>query len=301
MSRLSKIQSLDYYREIVNQTRDIILITRTDGTIIDANDAAIKGYGYTLMELIALSIEDLRAPNTLSRPLSENLVETSHRRKDGSIFPVEASTYHLNTRNLIIHMIRDISEHCQSRELLYREIENIKHNQKELLEQNMTLEKLAYTDKLTGLVNRRYFENAALSEIERANRYKLTLSLILFDIDYFKQLNDSFGHQTGDDLLLMVAKLILKELRTNDIFARWGGDEFIILLPNTNTLAALQTAEKIRSIIGTYKTPPVDTITLSMGVAEYITNETISAWIKRADDALYLAKKSGRNAVKTAV
>jgi diguanylate cyclase (GGDEF)-like protein/PAS domain S-box-containing protein len=303
MSSLDNFQSLHYYREIMNQARDIILITHTDGTIIDANAAAIKCYGYSLPEFKTLTLETLQAPASWQKTGAKSLIETSHCRKDGSIFPAEVSAYRLNiaSGHVIINIIRDITEYSQIRESLYRELESIKHAQKELLAKNMTLEKLASTDKLTGLWNRRYLENAALCETQRASRYNLTLSLILFDIDYFKHYNDSFGHQIGDNLLIMVSNLIAQELRTNDIFARWGGDEFIILLPNTDALAAWQTAEKIRSITETYKAPPVDSVTLSMGVAEYITNETVSEWINRADDALYLAKRDGRNAVKTAV
>ncbi|MCE5287546.1 MAG: sensor domain-containing diguanylate cyclase [Pelosinus sp.] len=308
---MEKSQSLHYYREIMNHSRDIILILRTDGTIIDANDTAVKSYGYSLPELKALTFEDLRAP--AARPLAalqshtaistKIFSETNHRRKDGSIFPVEVTSHRLifAVENLFINIIRDITEHIQIRKSLCQELENIKKIQQELLIKNLTLERLASTDRLTGLGNRRHFETIMLGELERTNRYHLPLSLILLDIDYFKHFNDNYGHQTGDDILIIVTSLIQEQLRTSDVFARWGGDEFIILLPNTNTQAALQTAEKIRGIIEACKVSPAEAVTLSLGVAEYIENEMISAWIKRADTALYLAKKSGRNSVKTAV
>lgn len=296
---MDMVHSLHYYREIMNQTRDIILIIQEDGTIIDANNAALKAYGYTLPELKTLTIENLSAPHAIAKLTAEGLLETKHARKNSSSFPVEVDAHPLATGHLLVN-IRDITAHSQIRESLCRELESIKYSQQELLARNITLERLASTDKLTGLWNRRYFENAALYEIERACRYTLALSLILFDIDYFKHLNDNFGHQTGDELLIMVARLISAELRTNDVFARWGGDEFVIMLPNTDASAAEQTAEKIRSIIENCKASPAGMVTLSIGVAEYRINEALSTFIKRADDALYLAKKSGRNAVNTA-
>jgi diguanylate cyclase (GGDEF)-like protein/PAS domain S-box-containing protein len=294
MSGLNRYQSLPC-------NRDIILILHRDGSIMDANDTAIAAYGYSLPELKALTIDNLTADRHEAQAWynTETTYKTSHRRKNGSIFEVEISSHYLNTTPaLIITIIRDITPKRQLEVSLQQELATMKHTQKELLARNFTLKKLASTDNLTGLWNRLHFHNTALCELERAKRYHLPLSLILFDIDYFKHFNDSYGHQTGDDILITIAKLIQEQLRTNDTFARFGGDEFIILLPNTAAAAALQTAEKIRGIIESCKASPAEKITLSMGVAEYIADETIADWIKRADDALYLAKRSGRNCVK---
>jgi len=153
---------------------------------------------------------------------------------------------------------------------------------------------LARVDDLTGATNRRHFFDLAAHEISVATRYHDALALIVFDIDDFKNINDSFGHQAGDDLLKRVSKIVGEHVRHADIFARYGGDEFVILLPHTRATEAAQVAERIRSDVS------AQSVTISSGIAELLPgNDTLDALIHRADVALYQAKKGGRN--RTAV
>lgn len=167
-----------------------------------------------------------------------------------------------------------------------------------LAEANIALEKIAFTDSLTGAWNRRHFEEVAIIEMERALRYDQTVSLLLFDIDHFKEINDSFGHGVGDRVLVELVSLIKQHIRGSDLFARWGGEEFILLTPNTTGPDALLLGEKIRALAQTHRFDSVGNLTISIGVAEWRKSETLRKWVDRADIALYLAKNDGRNLVR---
>ncbi|MEA3371298.1 MAG: diguanylate cyclase [Campylobacterota bacterium] len=157
------------------------------------------------------------------------------------------------------------------------------------------LENLTVTDALTGIGNRRYFHQKMQEEISRAKRNETPLSVIMFDIDYFKSVNDKYGHDVGDEVLREYTKLIAFSLRETDVFARIGGEEFIIILPNVTKEDAMKLAEKFRSEVEVYK--KVVPITMSFGVTEYIKGEDIEFIFKRVDSALYRAKEAGRNRV----
>ncbi len=157
------------------------------------------------------------------------------------------------------------------------------------------LEHLSLTDVLTGIGNRRYFHQRIESETKRAKRYKHYLSLIMFDIDFFKVVNDIHGHGVGDEVLIEYTKVILLHLREGDAFCRIGGEEFMIILPHTTRDEAHKIAEKLRILIESHK--KVIPITVSFGVVEYVLGEEIDLIYKRVDDALYKAKERGRNRV----
>ena len=164
------------------------------------------------------------------------------------------------------------------------------------LQMKTKFEILAITDKLTKLYNRHKFYEIATNEIERSKRYKRPLSLIIFDIDHFKKINDTYGHDIGDYVLQELAKLIKKHIRKQDFAFRWGGEEFIILLPETDAQGAMKLAEKLRHIIESHKFKKVGQVTISLGVTEYSSSDKdIDEVVKRADNALYLSKKNGRN------
>lgn len=166
-----------------------------------------------------------------------------------------------------------------------------------LSERNETLKTLADTDDLTCLYNRYYLDRRILSEIERSTRYKQPLSLVLFDIDHFKNINDTWGHPRGDKVLIAIADVVTKAIRYPDIIARWGGEEFAVLLPQTDLNQAAVVAEKLRTALEQYNHPGIGTITASFGVAEIKFNEPWESWFKRVDIALYQAKDQGRNRV----
>ena len=159
------------------------------------------------------------------------------------------------------------------------------------------LELLATTDSLTLLYNRRKFDEMLRYEIDRDRRYKNGLSLIMCDIDHFKNINDQYGHHIGDKVLIEFVEKVAKTIRKTDLLARWGGEEFAVLIPGANAEIALSVAEKIRSVIelGNYS---IDSkVTASFGVSVLIDMEDEEGIVKGADKALYKAKKQGRNCV----
>ncbi|WP_304543592.1 sensor domain-containing diguanylate cyclase [Sulfurimonas microaerophilic] len=178
----------------------------------------------------------------------------------------------------------------------------LEEKNKELQKTNQELEKkveeidsISKTDTLTKVANRRSFEEEIIKEVERAKRYKHPLSFAMFDIDFFKEVNDEYGHGVGDAVLIELSSLVKQNLRIHDSIARWGGEEFILLLPNTNLLGAIHFIEKIRELIATTNFHKNISITCSFGLAEFSEEESVEEFFKRADDALYTAKNSGRN------
>ena len=168
------------------------------------------------------------------------------------------------------------------------------------------LEHLANCDSLSGAYNRRYFEETAHDEIERARRYKHPLSLLMMDADHFKRINDTYGHAAGDRAIRAIAEIGQDIFRSSDLLARMGGEEFAVLLPETDGDGARRIAERLQekmrqSTIATGNEtadiPDYFTLTVSIGVAELHRSDTIETLLQRADDALYEAKKQGRNRV----
>ena len=160
-------------------------------------------------------------------------------------------------------------------------------------------EMLASVDLLTGAMNRRSFMKAAEVELERHKRYNSPMSLIFCDIDKFKLINDKYGHAVGDDVLAIFTKTIQENLRSSDYLSRWGGEEFIILTPQTNEKDAVELAESLRKIIMMLSVGPVKSFTCSFGVAELREGESFDELCERVDKAMYQAKNTGRNRVCT--
>jgi diguanylate cyclase (GGDEF)-like protein len=156
---------------------------------------------------------------------------------------------------------------------------------------------LATTDPLTKIANRHKLNMVMEILIHRSQRYALPLSVIFFDIDHFKEINDKLGHETGDEILVELSKLVTRTIRSADLFARWGGEEFIIVLPETNRTQAKALAEKLRHIIEEHHFVITAKLTCSFGVTQLHKDDTEASLLKRVDTALYSAKDSGRNRV----
>jgi diguanylate cyclase (GGDEF)-like protein len=168
----------------------------------------------------------------------------------------------------------------------------------------MTIDKLhtehiAYTDGLTGVANRNKFEIRFKDEFARAKRYNAPLSIVILDIDNFKQFNDNHGHLIGDEILVMIASECKLVTRETDLFARWGGEEFVFLLPQTKLKNAVIVIEKVQTIINNIKHKTAGNITCSFGITEYKEEDSLETIFKRCDDALYKAKENGRDRIET--
>ncbi|MBI1214487.1 MAG: diguanylate cyclase [Alphaproteobacteria bacterium] len=204
------------------------------------------------------------------------------RRKDGEEFILSAQIMRLGgpSDRFYAAVFRDVSQNKKAEEELLR---------------------LASTDPLTGAYNRREFGQLAEREALRANRYNHALSLLMLDIDHFKKLNDTYGHSAGDKVLQRVTTLCVNTLRNVDVFGRWGGEEFVALLPETDVEGAAIIGERLRKLISesvlTYNDQKIN-FSVSVGVVQYKDGETrLDGALSRADSAVYDAKKAGRNQI----
>ena len=169
--------------------------------------------------------------------------------------------------------------------------------QKEIEKEQQYLRDAAKYDYLTRILNRRGFMPRIEEEVARVNRYGGRLSLIMVDIDDFKGVNDKFGHSAGDSLLVSFAHLLTHHTRTSDLVARWGGEEFVVLAPNTSLKACEELAEKLRACVADNEFSSVGHVSSSFGVTQYQAGESWSDFLNRADNYLFEAKQSGKNQV----
>lgn len=174
-----------------------------------------------------------------------------------------------------------------------RELESVQSQLKAL---NRELAQQSTTDTLTGLKNRREFDRALLEETARVTRNGTVLGLLIIDVDNFKPYNDEFGHVAGDEALAQVGAVLLKNSRTNDVAVRYGGEEFAVLLPDTDKHNAMVVAERIRAAIASAQWK-LRTVTVSIGVAVTSRADDNPSLVERADQAMYEAKRQGRNCV----
>ncbi|WP_295386937.1 diguanylate cyclase [uncultured Thiodictyon sp.] len=178
-----------------------------------------------------------------------------------------------------------------------REVEQLNRHMKTL---NERLEVSALTDSLTGVSNRLYFDRMLHTSISQAQRYGDALSLIMLDLDHFKRVNDTHGHGVGDQVLQAFTGVAQTQLRATDLLARWGGEEFVVAAPRTDLESALRLAERLRAAVQAHDFPVIGPLTVSLGVAEYASDDTPLTLLERADTALYQAKALGRNRVAAA-
>ncbi len=191
----------------------------------------------------------------------------------------------------------DVTTRVQAEQALQQAKDEVEAVNRALKLANEQLEHMATTDPLTGMRNRWYLEQAIRDQLERVRRYAEPVSLMLFDIDHFKSINDIHGHLAGDEALVEISHCARHALRTIDIPGRWGGDELVVMLPHTDISQAHHVAEKLRQHIASLRIATIGQVTASFGVTEFKSGDTLDLVFRRADAALYAAKTAGRNRV----
>ncbi len=318
-----------YLVSILEHAEDAIVAVERDDTIATWNRGARQLFETEPSEALGRSVGLLvghahaGALMALVRTARGGVSVRNHemmcRRRDGTTFhasvtlaPVRDEVGRIHSVSLILRDVTARRRHEAEIEALNAELERrlrdlheansqlasalgkIERTQDDLLRLNRTLERQATTDPLTGLKNRIVFQNSLLEMIHVAERQGTPLSVLLVDVDHFKRVNDTWGHQQGDRALQAVALALGAHVREQDIVARFGGEEFAVLLPNTDLADALIVAEHLRAgCQGAFDLEPA--LTVSIGAAEHVPGEPEAALIGRADAALYLSKARGRN------
>lgn len=214
------------------------------------------------------------------------LLEKRLERSEQSRTLLEQAKDHYD---LVYHSsIEKLDEQKKLLDIRNKELELLKS---ELLVKNEELQILSSMDGLTQIYNRRKISEKLEEEFFRAQRYRTKFAVVLIDIDWFKSINDTYGHQVGDQVLFDIAQLMKENLRITEQIGRWGGEEFFAVLPNTNAEDGYTLAERIRLKIANYRFEIDKHLTCSFGITEYVENDGLDQIIKRADEALYLAKE----------
>ncbi len=261
----------------------IILTTDTEGVIIDANHAYCKALGYDKTELIGNDHSLIRHPD-MPEDVFEQMWLTIKKNR-----PWQGEVKNLRKDKKDIWFSMNIEPIIKyGVKLGYRAIcEDITDKKR--------IEELSITDKLTGLYNRLRLDEILNMKEKEFKRYKIVFSVIILDIDNFKSVNDIYGHNVGDYVLQTLSNILKNNIRETDFLGRWGGEEFVIVCENTNLEGAYTLAESLRKKVEDTEFETVGHKTISLGVAEFKEDDTISGIFKRVDDALYAAKRSGKN------
>lgn len=266
----------------------VVMVREVDHSILKLNQAAKQYINFREQDVqyideqiqwISYDFKTLCKKILLDDCVEELEVELLDRRNNKRICLVSMARLEYRKESIIMLTLFDITEQELAKEQMHE---------------------IAIRDKLTGLYNRHYLEEIIHKEIEKSELYDTPLSMILFDIDYFKKINDTYGHQVGDSVLILMAKVAQEEIRTTDYLFRVGGEEFLIVLPHMKGEGASFAAERLRTRVEQIIHPQAGKFTASFGVAQRVAGETFRNLYKRVDDAMYVAKSSGRNVVAQA-
>lgn len=251
-----------------------------------------------------LILLDVMMPDIDGFEVAKKIVSNSQYVGTPIVFLSARTSIESKLEGLSLGAVDYITKPFDFRELLARIQLHLEKSEEKnrILEDNMNYKQVANTDFLTGLYNRRYIDEQLKNEFKLS---KPTIaSLLMLDLDHFKRINDTYGHDQGDLVLIKVAEIIKDSVRHADVVGRYGGEEFIVIMPSTTSLAAHSVAERIRVNIENHEfkiDENNDSITISIGISTFVSEEhnykTFEEWVQAADKALYTAKKEGRNRV----
>ena len=292
-------QSEEKYRTLFEDSRDAITITDRDGTFLDVNKAMLDLFGYRKEQIMRMKFQDLYVdPADVARFQHEIEKKGSLRDYEAKLFKKGGKIMHCL---FIVTQRRSEDGSVTGYQGIVRDITAQKAMEEALRESEKRYKELSITDDLTGLFNQRHFYNQLRAEIDRIQRYKHPLALLLLDVDNFKIYNDTYGHLAGDKVLAKLGEVIRKSIRRTDSGYRYGGEEFTVILTETRGQDAGVAAERLRKrfadeIFFPVPLEPVG-VTVSVGIANYRDGEEISSFVKRADQNMYEAKNKGKNCV----
>lgn len=278
--------------------------TTVDSFLLDMSDqlSQLEQHAEQVGESTRLSIDNRQQLNVNINQQLDSIKDSTHQAQELTTLKTMTGV-HLDRlmQQLIEHKISEDERQKQAEQqiaLMTAKLQTLE-TETETLRTKLKIEHdRAMRDVLTGLPNRLAYKERVELEVKRWNRYRKPLTLIIWDIDYFKRINDKYGHKAGDKTLALVGQLLLKNIRETDFVARYGGEEFVMLMPNTQASQALTIAEKIRVLIErsgfNYNTVAIN-LTLSCGICEFTDDDQHDDVFIRADGALYQAKQSGRN------
>lgn len=295
--------SEERYRLLAENARDVIWTMQPDGQISYVSPSIQLLRGFSAEEAMAQPLEQIHPQDSLQRSSAyfQQLREDIAAGREPQSFRGELEYLCRDGTTIWTEVLAlpVLDAQGRFRQLLgvSRDISERKRFERQLLQANQQLEQLAISDGLTGISNRRHMESLIQQEISRSDRYGEPLSLILCDLDHFKRINDHFGHGCGDQVLIEFCRRIQQQLRSSDSFGRWGGEEFLILLPCSDAAAAAALADKLRQRLTATPIEPVGLVTCSFGVAQRRPDEAVGEWLQRVDNRLYAAKAGGRNRV----
>jgi len=301
------------HTQLLENALDGISIHDENGRFTYVNGPMAQFLGRSVDQILEMDWEGICHPADIPERRRQYEMMQVEGRVDTELRAVRPDGEDLYLRVVIIPMVRDgqfrghytfaanITEKRQYEARLEEQNRLLSEAKAELTKANERLRQLAATDGLTGLGNHREFQTRLEAELQRADRYGHDVSLLMMDVDHFKQYNDSFGHPAGDEVLRTVAELLRQEARESDFVARYGGEEFAVILPMTGPADAAQMAERVRARIEWHGWP-LRAVTVSVGLASRsLPLATSEALLKAADQALYASKQAGRNRVSVAL
>jgi diguanylate cyclase (GGDEF)-like protein/PAS domain S-box-containing protein len=292
-------QSEEKYRTLFEDSRDAIAITDRDGTFRDVNRAMLGLFGYTKEQMMMMKFQDLyEDPGEVARFQREIEKKGSLRDHEAKLLKKGGKVMHCL---LIATQKRSGDGTMAGYQGIVRDITAQKAMEDALKESERKYKELSITDDLTGLFNQRHFYNQLRAEIDRIQRYKHPLALLLLDVDNFKIYNDTYGHLAGDKVLAKLGQVIRTSIRKTDSGYRYGGEEFTVILTETRGQDAGVVAERLRKRFADeiFFPVPLEPVraTVSVGIAHYRDGEEIASFVKRADQNMYEAKAKGKNCV----
>ncbi len=294
-TRKELYRQIEFNQAIIDSQQDIIYI-RNKKEIISVNEAFLNFFNIETLEdfkkhhssvsELFMDYENYFSLHNFNKEKDWIDYLVSNKNKDYNVLIMNTKTFEPKAFKIDVNRIKNSDKY----------VINLTDITK-LATQSKVYENKATYDTLTNIYNRSKFNEVIEEHYNLFKRYNTPVCFAIFDIDFFKKVNDNFGHLVGDETLITFSKVINDAVRTTDIFARWGGEEFVLLMPETKLEEAISVANKLRELIQNTHFKVVQNITCSVGVTQFKDDDTIDDVLMRADDALYEAKDSGRNQV----